>query len=220
MSAPFDLVLFDLDGTLSDPLEGIGRSINHALVRHGYEERPLEALAWCIGPPLADSFPVLTGNPDPALIRDLILSYRERYAVTGYAENTVYPGIPPLLEALSAQGVPMAVCTSKRSDFAEQILEHFGLRQHFGFVSGHDGNPGVAHQKWEQMAGLCAQGRVGPNSLMVGDRVFDMHAAHRNGLAAAGVLWGYGSREELEAESPRFLCEQPEALLDIVLGRD
>lgn len=218
MSARFDLVVFDLDGTLSDPLEGIGRSINHALAHFGHAERPLEELAWCIGPPLADSFPVLSGNPDPAHLRDLILKYRERYAITGYAENTLYPGIPALLEALAAHGVPMALCTSKRADFAEQILEHFGLRQHFRFVSGQEGSAGTAHQKWEQMAGLCAQGLVGPNSLMVGDRVFDMHAAHKNGLAAAGVLWGYGSREELEAESPQFLLERPEDLLGAVLG--
>jgi phosphoglycolate phosphatase len=213
MSAAFDLVLFDLDGTLTDPLEGIGRSINHALVHFGYAERPLGELAWCIGPPLVDSFPILSGNPDPAHTHELILKYRERYSVTGYAENIVYAGIAELLEALSARGVAMAVCTSKKEEFAEQILQLFGLRQHFRFVSGGAGQP-----KWEQMAALREKGLVGERSLMVGDRVFDMHAAHKNGLAAAGVLWGYGSREELEAESPQFLCEKPEDLLKVVLS--
>lgn len=213
MSAAFDLVLFDLDGTLTDPLEGIGRSINHALAHFGHPERTLKELAWCIGPPLTESFPVLSGNPDPKHTHDLILKYRERYSVTGYAENILYPGIAGLLEALSANGIPMAVCTSKKEEFAEQILALFGLSRHFSFVSGGAGQP-----KWEQMAALRESGRVGKRSLMVGDRVFDMHAAHRNDLAAAGVLWGYGSREELEAESPQFLCEKPEDLLKIVLS--
>lgn len=218
MSGGIDLLLFDLDGTLSDPLVGIGRSINHALSHFGYPERALDELAWCIGPPLADSFPVLTGQPDPAHTEALIVKYRERYGSVGYAENTLYPGIAELLEALSAQGVPMALCTSKRADFAERILEHFGLRHHFRFISGGVSRGGLAHQKWEQMAGLCADGLVGERSLMVGDRKFDMVAAHRNGLSAAGVLWGYGSHAELAAESPRHLCATPAELLAVVTG--
>lgn len=218
MSGGFELVLFDLDGTLSDPLEGIGRSINHALAHFGYPERTLDELAWCIGPPLADSFPILTGRPDPTHTEALILKYRERYGSIGYAENTLYPGIAELLAALATRGVPMALCTSKRTDFAEQVLDHFGLRQHFRFVSGGASRSGLAHQKWEQMAELRAQGLVGERSLMVGDRKFDMVAAHRNGLSAAGVLWGYGSREELEAESPRHLCATPAELLAVAAG--
>ncbi|MDQ7990578.1 MAG: HAD hydrolase-like protein [Candidatus Dactylopiibacterium sp.] len=212
-SVPPDLVLFDLDGTLSDPLEGIGRSINHALAHFGYAERPLDALAWCIGPPLVDSFPVLAGRDDPAHTEALIDKYRERYGSVGYAENLLYPGIAGLLERLSGAGVPMALCTSKRADFAERILEHFGLRAHFRFISGGSGTP-----KWQQMGALRERGLVSERSLMVGDRSFDMVAAHRNGLTAAGVLWGYGSAQELAAEAPRHLCATPAELGAVILG--
>ncbi len=98
------VAVFDLDGTLSDPLEGIGRSINHALARHGYAERPLHALADCIGPPLDESFPLLTGSSDAAHVRALAASYRERYADIGFAENTLYDGVPEMLDSLRDSG--------------------------------------------------------------------------------------------------------------------
>jgi phosphoglycolate phosphatase len=208
---PHDLLLFDLDGTLSDPLEGIARSINHALEAHGFAARPEPSLSACVGPPLDVSFRALTGRDDPALIATLVERYRERYGDVGYAENRLYDGVPEALAALSARGVPMAVCTSKRVDFAEQILALFGLRAHFGFVSG--GEIGVP--KWQQLQALCADGRVGPCSVMVGDRAVDLVAAHRNGLAGAGVLWGHAEPGELEAESPRYLIRRPDELLSL-----
>jgi len=207
-----DLLLFDLDGTLSDPLEGIARSINHALERHGFEPRPVESLAACVGPPLDESFRALTGRDEPALIAGLVARYRERYGDLGYAENRLYDGVPEALAALSERGATMAVCTSKRADFAEQILALFGLRAHFDFVSGGE----IGTPKWQQLQALCVDGRVGPRSVMIGDRAVDLVAAHRNGLAAAGVLWGHGARGELEAQSPRYLLQQPAELLSLL----
>ena len=201
MPTPHDLILFDLDGTLSDPLVGIGRSINYALTHYGYPARELEQLSVHIGPPLDESFKILTGVTTPSHIDALVAKYRERYADVGYSENVLYPGIPEALSALSDAGIPMGVCTSKRVDFAEQILNMFGLRAHFRFVSG--GEIGI--YKWQQMQDLLADGQVSTSSVMVGDRAVDMVAAHRNGLQAAGVLWGHGSREELEREQPRYL---------------
>ena len=208
MSRPHDLILFDLDGTLSDPLVGIGRSINHALTHFGYPARELKQLSTCIGPPLDESFRALTGVTTQSHIEALVAKYRERYAELGYAENVLYPGIPEALSALSSAGIPMGVCTSKRVDFAEQILEMFGLRQHFRFVSG--GEIGIP--KWQQMQSLLADSKVSARSVMVGDRAVDMVAAHRNGLQAAGVLWGHGSREELVSEQPRYLMATVAAL--------
>lgn len=201
MPTPHDLILFDLDGTLSDPLVGIGRSINYALTHYGYPARDLDQLPVYIGPPLDESFKALTGVTAPDHIQGLVAKYRERYADVGYSENVLYPGIPEALSALGASGIPMGVCTSKRVDFAEQILEMFGLRAHFRFVNG--GEIGI--QKWQQMQVLLADGQVSNASVMVGDRAVDMVAAHRNGLQAAGVLWGHGSREELECEHPHYL---------------
>jgi phosphoglycolate phosphatase len=201
MPTPHDLVLFDLDGTLSDPLVGIGRSINYALTHFGYPARELKQLSACIGPPLDESFRALTGVTTQSHIEALVAKYRERYADVGYSENVLYPGIPEALRTLSDAGIAMGVCTSKRVDFAEQILEMFDLRAHFRFVSG--GEIGI--QKWQQMQVLLADGQVSTSSVMVGDRAVDMVAAHRNGLQAAGVLWGHGSREELVSEQPRYV---------------
>lgn len=201
MPTPHDLILFDLDGTLSDPLVGIGRSINYALAHYGYAERELAQLSVYIGPPLDESFRALTGATAPDHIQALVAKYRERYADVGYAENLLYPGIPEALSALDLAGIPMGVCTSKRVDFAEQILKMFGLRAHFRFVSGGE----IGTHKWQQIQGLLAHGQVSTASVMVGDRAVDMVAAHRNGLQAAGVLWGHGTQDELVHEQPRYL---------------
>ena len=204
------MVVFDLDGTLSNPLEGIGRSINYALARYGYAERPLEALAGCIGPPLDETFPLLTGSNDSAHVRELVTSYRERYSDVGYAENAVYEGIPAMLDILRASGAVLGVCTSKLPIFAERILSHFGLRERFTFVSGGD----IGVHKWQQLATLRAHRRVDDDAVMVGDRAIDIDAAHRNGLHACGVSWGFGSLDELKSAGPRYLCTKPSEIID------
>lgn len=208
MTRVHDFILFDLDGTLSDPLQGIGRSINFALAHFGYPERALDDLRFCVGPPLKYSFRELTGTDSDAHVRELIDKYRERYGDVGYAENTLYAGIPEALAAIDAAGIPMGLCTSKRADFAESILDLFGLRHYFRFVSGGD----VDIHKWEQIAALVADGTVNAASLMVGDREVDIDAGHRNGLSAAGVLWGFGSHEELSTAGPRYLFADPAAM--------
>ncbi|MBS1208958.1 MAG: haloacid dehalogenase superfamily enzyme, subfamily [Proteobacteria bacterium] len=214
MNTPHDFILFDLDGTLSDPLLGIGRSINFALAHFGYPERELDDLKPCIGPPLDQSFAALTGTTSPAHLTELVVKYRERYAEIGYAENVIYAGIADALAQLHGHGLKLAVCTSKRADFAERILEMFDIHPYFEFVSGGE----IGTHKWQQMAGLLAQNRVSKASLMVGDRYFDMQAASRNGLAAAGVLWGFGSAEELAAEQPRYLLHEPGELFPVLAG--
>ncbi|MFT4189934.1 MAG: HAD hydrolase-like protein [Comamonas sp.] len=203
-----DLLLFDLDGTLSDPALGIGRSIEYALQCHGYPPLPPSQLPAWIGPPLDVGFRTLAGAVSDADVRALVASYRERYAALGYAENVLYPGVAEALARLTADGWPLAVCTSKRADFAERILAHFGLRQHFRFVDGGD----IGIHKTQQIAQLRAQGLVSTASVMIGDRDVDIVAAHRNGLAACGVLWGYGGREELSALQPRYLLACPTTL--------
>lgn len=207
---PHDQIVFDLDGTLSDPQVGIGRSINFALARFGFAPLPDEAVSACIGPPLDETFRALTGRDDAATIHGLVAAYRERYGDIGYAENTLYDGIPQAVAALAAASVPLGLCTSKRRDFALKILALFGLDRYFDFVDG--GEIGV--QKWQQLHALRVAGQVGPGAVMVGDRAVDLIAAHRNGLAGAGVLWGHGSERELRAEQPRYLLAQPAQLID------
>jgi phosphoglycolate phosphatase len=213
MAAPHDLVLFDLDGTLSDPLPGIGRSINYALSTFGYAPLELSKLAMYVGPPLDETFKSIAGIASPGEIDALVARYRERYADIGYSENALYPGIADALMRLREAGVPLAICTSKRTDFAERILEMFGLRSCFSFVDGGD----IGVHKWQQIQGLLSERRISTSTVMVGDRALDMAAAHRNGLQAAGVLWGHGSRAELTSEQPRYLFDSPPELLTLDL---
>jgi phosphoglycolate phosphatase len=199
------VVVFDLDGTLSNPLDGFARSINHALRLQGLPEREPQALARYIGPPLYESAVELTASDDPTVHARLIADYRRRYGESGFAENTLYDGIPETLQALREAGATLGVCTSKRADFAEAILRNFGLRELFAFVSGGD----IGVHKWQQLQALREAGAVDAQSVMVGDRDVDITSAHRNGLHACGVLWGFGSREELQAAAPRHLAEAP-----------
>lgn len=201
-------LLLDLDGTISDPLEGIGRSLNYALEAYGYHPYPLSSLSPYVGPPLDETFKVLTGTNDDRIVSELVKKYRERYAETGYAENTVYPGIREALEHLTNKDIPMGICTTKRQDFAEKILQLFDLRSHFRFISGGD----IGIRKWQQIEALLADNAIDHDTIMVGDRAIDLSAAHQNGLRSAGVLWGYGSRNELESAAPHHLLAHPNEL--------
>jgi phosphoglycolate phosphatase len=173
-----DVLLFDLDGTLSDPLEGIERSINYALTEHGLPPLAPGRAAAFIGPQIDQTFSLITGADAGERLNGFIVKYRERYADVGYAENVLYPGVPDALSALDATGAIMGVCTSKRVDFAEKILNRFGLRQYFRFVDG--GEIGI--HKWQQVEALRSGGKVTPESVMIGDRAVALVAAHRNSL--------------------------------------
>jgi phosphoglycolate phosphatase len=204
-----DLILFDLDGTISDPLEGIGRSINYALAHFGYEPLKLSELAKYVGPPLDETFKEITGNE--AECKALAAKYRERYGDVGYTENILYPGMAEVLLKLQTANVPIALCTSKRQDFAERILEMFELIHYFRFISG--GEIGV--NKSQQIKSLLLQGQVSKSTVMIGDRAVDIIAAHKNGLNAGGVLWGYGSQDELLNETPLYLFSSPSELMQL-----
>lgn len=203
-------LIFDLDGTLSDPKDGIVRSINYALEAHGFDSRSEAELLTCIGPPLDASFRELLQTADESLVSSLVKKYRERYADVGFAENCLYDGVFDSLRSLYGEH-PLAVCTSKPVAFACKIIEMFDLDGFFEFVDGGD----VGISKVTQLSDLRAKGLVGPGSVMVGDRMFDLRAAHENGLSSVGVLWGYGSVEELSAEKPVMLLDRPQGLLSL-----
>ncbi len=207
-----DLLLFDLDGTLSDPLEGISRSVNYALLHFGYKSREMSELAAYIGPQIDQTFKELTGSSEDAHLRELVAKYRERYGDIGFSENKMYPGVAVVLAQLHDANMPMAICTSKREDFAERILELFSLQDYFLFVSGGE----IGMHKWQQIEGLLARGKVSGSSLMIGDRAVDLIAAHKNGLQSAAVLWGYGSEEELFGEQPNHLFKKPSEWLQLL----
>jgi len=210
MTSPASLV-FDLDGTISDPAVGIGRSINYALQFYSYPAISEDQVSQFIGPQLDTTFESITGNSSPTHIAALVSKYRERYADVGYAENILYSGVPEALEALASAGVPIGLCTSKRVDFAESILRLFGLRHHFRFLSG--GEIGV-HKK-QQLASLLSDRTISLASIMIGDRAVDIEAAKVNGLRSVGVLWGHGSVAELTAAGPDVLLEFPPQLVEL-----
>lgn len=194
MRSTLPALVFDLDGTLSDPAVGIGRSLNHALQAIGFPPIAESQVSRYIGPPLDHTFRAITGTDSPDVVEALVARYRERYADVGYAENVLYAGMPEAIAGLAGRGLVLGVCTSKRVDFAEKILQMFGLRSHFAFVDG--GEIGV--DKVQQLRRLLADGRIDGGASMIGDRAVDVVAAKRNGLRSIGVLWGHGSVEELE----------------------
>ena len=202
-------LIFDLDGTLTDPLLGIVRCMNYALTTFDHPPRAEHEITPYIGPPLEIALRELSGSNDEDYIKRLMKTYRERYGELGYAENTVYNGIHEMLEAFREREIPMGVCTSKLGKYAVKVLEEFELMDFFQFVSGGDYNV----RKQDQLAELLASGTIQSDSLMIGDRAIDLTSAKINGLATAGVLWGYGGRQELQNESPLFLFESPEELV-------
>lgn len=205
-----ETILFDLDGTLTDPMQGITRSVRHALRHFGIEVTDLTALCPFIGPPLRDSFREFYGISD---VETAVKRYHEYFEPTGIFENTLYDGIPELLTDLQVRGVRIVMATSKPTVFAEQIAEHFGIRKHFTLICGStlDGSretkADVIRYALDELGIRDTRGCV-----MVGDRRFDIEGAAEAGLDSIGVLYGYGSRAEIETARPGHIAEDVAAL--------
>jgi phosphoglycolate phosphatase len=204
-------LIFDLDGTISNPSLGIFRCINHALTTHGFPEVGADSVAAQIGPPLDDIFKSFRPEADQSLISSLISAYRQRYAEAGFAENELYAGVPEALRLLADRGVRLGICTSKRRDFAEQILSMFELLSHFSFVDG--GEIGV--RKHQQLEGLLNSGAIDRQAVMIGDRDVDILAAKANGLRSVGVLWGFGDQGELSGAGADTIIREPGGLVKL-----
>lgn len=202
--------LFDLDGTLTDPAEGITACIRHGLAAVGVDAGEHEPLERFIGPPLNDSFAGVGLSPDQ--VDEAITAYRERFAIAGMFENEVYDGIPALLQGLGDAGWTLAVATSKPDIFAEKILEHFELRSFFTVVAGAT-MTGTRRNKVDVLKHALVE--LGPRTsddrmIMIGDRRLDIDAAHACNVGSIGVLYGYGSPEELIPANPSALANSPE----------
>jgi phosphoglycolate phosphatase len=214
-NAMMDAIYFDLDGTLTDPKPGITRSIQYALQKLDHPTIPTEdELTWCIGPPLRASFVRLLGG-DHSADRAVSL-YRERFADVGLYENGVYDGIGDVLTALGRSGHRLFVATSKPHVFAERIIDHFGLRDHFERVFGSELD-GTRVDKSHLLEYALKQASVDPSkTLMIGDRSHDMVGAVNNGMKGIGVLYGYGSRAELLEAGAHQVCATPPAILGCI----
>jgi phosphoglycolate phosphatase len=209
-------VLFDLDGTMTDPFEGITRSIQYALEKLGRIAPAADDLRWCIGPPLTEGFKVLLETEDAAAIGRAIQLYRERYTTVGKFENRVIDGIPQTLEGFADAGYRLIVATSKPRSYTLDILDHFDLARHLDAVHGSELD-GRNSDKADLIRHIVRQEAVeSAAATMIGDRLHDIVGANANGIASIGVLWGYGDRAELEGAGAGRIAERPEDLPALV----
>jgi len=205
-------LLFDLDGTLTDPREGITRSIAHALERMGTPPPPLDELTFAIGPPLRGSLGRLLACDDAERIERALAHYRERFADVGLFENAPYDGIVEALQALGGDA-RLFVATSKPQVYAERIVRHFGLHVHFVAVHGCELD-GTREDKRDLLAHMVALHGLDPrHAVMIGDRGVDMRAGRHHGMRTLGVRWGYGSDAELREAGAHALADSPRDLV-------
>jgi len=209
----YKVVLFDLDGTLSDPKIGITKSVQHALQKAGVMVNDLDELEPFIGPPLQVSFQEIYGFNDTQ-ITQAIRDYRERFTERGMFENKLYEDIPVLLAHLKQQGYILTIATSKPTVFAEQIIKYFQLESYFDLVVGSHLD-GSRSAKGEIIAEVLQQLDSYPKEqfIMIGDRKYDLIGARENQIDAIGVTYGFGSLEELKNEEPTYIVDHVNDLL-------
>ena len=210
----FKHILFDLDGTLTDPFSGITKSVRYSLKKFGIDSE-LEPLKRFIGPPLIDSYIEFFGF-DREAAELAVRYYREYYTADGMFDNRVYDGIPELLDKLKADGHELILATSKPIVFANMIMERFDLAKYFDFCFGCELD-GRRTKKGEVIAWALENHPIDTSrAIMVGDRLHDVAGAHENKLPCAGILWGYGDREELEAAGADFIVSDIDELRELL----
>lgn len=214
----FDYLLFDLDGTLTDPAQGITNSFIYALKYFGIEIPSYEKLCTYIGPPLPLTFKKEYGFDDEKATLG-VKKYREYFADKGLFENKVYPGIPELLQQLKDMGKHLLIATSKPEVYSIKIAEHFDFAKYFDFICGCNMDE-TRSTKAEVIEYALRLANISENDkskvLMIGDREHDIIGAKQNGLKSCGVLFGYGSKEELKNAGADYIIQKPEELLQII----
>lgn len=211
----FKYCLFDLDGTLTDPAIGITNSVMHALEKYDIHVEDRSELYPFIGPPLDYSFKTFYGFSDEQAVQ-AIKYYREYFSVTGLFENSVYDGIPEMLEKLKEKGVKIALATSKPYEFSIKILKHFDLYKYFDFFGAATMDGRISKKEDVISTLLNEMGAQNKDEiLMVGDRYHDIEGAKANDLKSAGVLWGYGSKEELQNAGSEYILSEPFEILQL-----
>ncbi len=211
----YSIILFDLDGTLTDPGQGITNSVAYALKNYGIEVEDRKSLYSFIGPPLKDSFMKYYGFSEEKAM-EAIWCYREYFADKGIFENEVYDGVRELLERIKNSGRKTVLATSKPEEFAVRILEHFDLMQYFDVVAGASmdekrNKKGDVIKYAMEKGGFSSHGAV-----MVGDREHDIFGAKENGLKSIGVLYGYGSEEELKTAGADYIAKTVDDIFSIL----
>lgn len=202
-------LLFDLDGTLTDPIEGMARCFHHALEQMNAPLPTRAELQLHIGPPLRSTFSLILKTTDAALVEKAVVLYRERFSTVGMFENEVFAGVPEMLATLKASSKKLFVATSKVQAYTERILKHFDLFDYFDGIYG-SAPDGHLDNKADLIRHILASQSLNANeTLMVGDRKYDIEGAKQNDCFAAGVTYGYGSVEELREAGADYLCHSP-----------
>ncbi len=210
-------LLFDLDGTHTDPRPGFVRSIQHALRIVGGPARSASQLEQFLGPPLHQSFAEILETDDQRQIWQAMAAYREPYSTVGYAEARLHSGIRVMLEQLASKGIRLWVATSKPTVFATRVIEHFSLRPFFDGIKGSELS-GERSLKSEVIRDALHSWSIRPTeAMMIGDRHHDIEGAHSNRVRGIGVLWGIGSRQELETAGADLIVDSPSELFEALL---
>lgn len=212
----YEVILFDLDGTLTDPGVGITNSVAHSLKKYGITVEDRTELYKFIGPPLHESFEKYYGFSREEALR-AVEHYREYYRDKGIYENIVYDGVEEMLKKLCDSGKKIILATSKPEVFAREVLRHFSLDKYFCYAAGANLD-GSRTDKAEVIEYALREGGVTDKStaVMVGDREHDIIGANKNGLDSIGVLFGYGTRTELEAAGATYIAATVEKINDII----
>ncbi|MBQ3255678.1 MAG: HAD hydrolase-like protein [Rikenellaceae bacterium] len=212
----YDWLLFDLDGTLTDPFEGITRSVEYALNAFGIEVEDRRVLAPFIGPPLVESLTERYGFTMEDAVA-AVAKYREYFAVKGLYENELFEGIPELLSDCRKAGYKISMATSKPTHYAKIIAEHFDIARYFDAIHG-SSLDGTRITKSSVVAEAVAEEHLDPSrALMIGDRRHDVEGAGEHGIRTVGVLYGYGSREEHEAAGAAYIVNDLDELRELLI---
>lgn len=216
MHTRFKAVLFDFDGTLVDSSEGIFKSLIYAFEKDGKPAPDGATLRKFVGPPIYDSFKTMFGYTDDK-IDFMIEKYRERYREIGWRETRVYDGIPELLRQLRENGIKMATASSKPTPFIRQIVEEQGLLSYFDYLGGTEFD-NISSNKTEILKNAMQNLGVSPEeTVMVGDRLFDIRGAKGAGIPCIAVLYGFGSRAEFEEYGADYIAETPQDVYDLIV---
>lgn len=213
----YETILFDLDGTLTDPGMGITNSVMYALKEMGCEVPERKALYKFIGPPLHDSFSQFYGMSESEAV-EAVRQYRVYYRDKGIFENDVYDGIPEMLDALKKAGKRLVLATSKPEEFAKIIMAHYGLDKWVTEIAGATMDKARGTKGKVIAYALEGFGIDPATAVMVGDREHDIIGGRENGLPGIGVTFGYGSREELENAGAVAVVDSPAELTKLLLG--
>lgn len=213
-----NVILFDLDGTITDSAPGVIQSMRHSLLQCGITPPEVKDMFFMMGPPLIDTYQQVF-HLDAATTQKALEIYRKRYEEKGMYENSLFAGVKDMLYTLKEAGKQLGVATSKAQDFAELIIEHFGIRDCFDFIAGCDSSDLQARNTKAKVISfaLVSMQASKDNAVLVGDRMYDIMGAKEIGIPVIAVEYGYGERDELVQYGADYIVPTPQDVVNLFL---